>query len=159
MSLGLCIPEHYKMVNILAPAADAGGRTGAWVSLKTVKTAFLVFHITQGNAATIALSINQATAIAGTGSTPIVQLAKIWANLATATSDTLVRVADAVNYTTDAGLALKMVVVEIDPAALSAGFDCITGITGASNAANITACMAYLESRYPQATPPSAVVD
>jgi hypothetical protein len=155
------LPEEFKIVNALAPAADAGGRTGAYVSLKGVKTAFVVFHMTQGNAATIALSINQATSIAGGSATPITKVVPIWANLDTAASDALVRATDAVNYTTDAGVKLKQVIFQIDPAMLNqaGGFDCIVAITGASNAANITACQYFLESRYPQATPPSAVVD
>jgi hypothetical protein len=42
---------------------------------------------------------------------------------------------------------------------VAGGFDCIRISTGASNIANVTQAAYYLESRYPQATPPSAVVD
>jgi hypothetical protein len=123
--------------------------------------AWVAFHITQGNAATIALSVNQATSIAGGGATPITVAQPIWVNLDTAASDAFARATAAVNYTTDAGVKLKWVVIQIDPATLNlaGGFDCIVGITGASNAANITSAFYVLESRYSQAIPPSAVVD
>jgi hypothetical protein len=155
------LPENLKIVNALAPAADAGGRTGAYVSLKNALKAWVVFHTTQGNAATIALTIEQATAVAGTGSKVITKAVPIWVNLDTAASDTLVRATDAVNYTTDAGVKLKQVVFEIDPILLdvAGGFDCITIKTGASNAANITSAQYFIQTAYPQATPPTATAD
>lgn len=162
MTGSFCLPENLKVVNCLAPAADAGGRTGAYISLKNALMAWVTFHITQGNAATIALSINQATTVLGGGATPITKAVPIWADLDTAASDSLVRVAtDAVNYTTDAGVKLKIVVFQIDPATLNlaGGFDCITAITGASNAANITEVEFFVLPRYPGALPPSMVVD
>lgn len=154
--------EDAKVVSALAPAADAAGRNGAWVSCKNAHKVVVVVHLDQGNAATVALTIEQASAVAGTGAKVITNAVKIWSNLDTAASDTLVRRADAVNYTTDAGVKIKQVVFEIDPASLDVanGFDCIRVSTGASNAANITSAQYFLTPlRYPAATPPSAVAD
>lgn len=155
------LPEKYKIVEAIAPAADAAGRTGDYVSLKNVNLAYVVVHITQGNAATIALTIEQATAVAGTGSKAITVSVPIWSNLDTATSDTLVRRTDAVSYTTDAAVKNKIVIFQIDPATLDVanGFDCIVVKTGASNAANITQAMYVLDERYQQATPPASITD
>lgn len=161
MASQFTLPEEAKIVNLLAPAADAAGRTSAYVSLKNAHKAFIVVHMTQGNAATVLLSPLQASAVAGTGS-KAGPTTRIWANLDTAASDALARATDAATYTTDAGVKLKIVVFEIDPAALDVanGFDCIGISTGASNAANITAAVAYLTPlRYPAASPPTAVVD
>ena len=161
MASQFTLPEEAKIVNLLAPAADAAGRTSAYVSLKNAHKAYIVVHMTQGNAATVLLSPLQASAVAGTGS-KAGPTTRIWANLDTAASDTLARATDAATYTTDAGVKLKIVVFEIDPAALDVanGFDCIGISTGASNAANITAAVAYLTPlRYPAASPPTAVVD
>lgn len=154
------LPEQAKLVEALAPAADAAGRTSDWISLKNAHKAFIVVSITQGNAATIALTPNQATAVAGTGK-KVISATRIWANLDTAASDTLVRVADAANYTTDAALKNKMVVFEIDPSALdvAGGFDCVAIDTGASNVANITQATFYIVPRYAGATQPSAIID
>lgn len=155
------VAEQLHPVNILAPAADAAGRTGAWVNTAYAAKVSVRVHVTQGNAATILLSLLQATAAAGTGS-KAGPTAQIWANLDTATNDTLVRVAtDAATYTTDAGVKLKIVVFEFDASALDVanGFSYITVSTGASNAANITSVsVEFLGGRYQQATPPSVVV-
>jgi hypothetical protein len=79
------------------------------------------------------LTPQQCSAVAGTGAKAI-PATPIWTNLDTSVSDTLVRATDAVSYTTDAGVKNKMVVFEIDPAALdvAGGFDCIRCNTGAS---------------------------
>lgn len=155
------LPEQTKIVNLLAPAADAAGRTSAYVSLKHALKAWILVHINQGNAATILLSLLQASAVAGTGSKVFTVSSKIWSNLATAASDTLIARTPAVNYTTDAGVALKQVLFEIDPTQLDLanGFDCVGISTGASNAANITAAQLIAATRYPAATPPSMVID
>lgn len=154
--------ENMKAVEALSPASDAAGRTGDYVSLKNAHMCYVVVHITQGNAATVTLSINQATAVAPTGAKAITNVVPIWSNLDCAVSDALVRRTDAINYTTDAGVKHKIVIFQVDPATLDLanGFDCIAVVTGASNADNITAAMYYLvPHRYQQATPPSAIID
>lgn len=156
------LTENAKIVQALNPAADAAGRAGSYISLKHVGKAYVVVNITQGNAATVPLTIEQATSTAGTGSKVITNAVQIWADLDTSTSDALVRAADAVNYTTDAGLKNKVVVFQIDPRSLDIanGFDCIVVKTGASNVANITSATYILtDLRYQQATPPSVLVD
>jgi len=146
------LPSIFKIVQGLNPAADAAGRTAAWVSLKNAKRVFVVVNVTQGNAATVALTPNQATAVAGTGKKVLAGAVPIWSNLDAAASDALVRRTDAANYTTDAGLKNKVVVfhVDADKLDINNGFDCFSIDTGASNAANITSCTYYIEMRYPQ---------
>lgn len=158
------LTENMKIVNLLAPAADAAGRTGAYVSLKNAVKAWIVVHMTQGHAATVQLDPLQATAVAGTGSKALTNTTRIWSNLDTAASDTLVARTAAKTYTTDAGVKLKQVIFEIDPAAcmdIAGGFDCITVSTGASNAANITEAQLFILNKYSGAvnTIPSAVAD
>lgn len=153
--------EGMQIVEALAPAADAAGRTGDYVSLKNARRAFVVAHITQGNAATVALTLYQATAVAATGEKAIASVVPIWSNLDTAASDALVARTAAVSYTTDAAVKNKIVIFQVDAAALDTnnGFDCLTVKTGASNAANITQVMYYIESRYGQASQPTAITD
>lgn len=155
------IVEELHPVNVLAPAADAAGRTGTvYVNTAFAGKVHVRVHVTQGNAATILLSLLQATAAAGTSS-KAGPVAQIWANLDTAASDTLARVAtDANTYTTDAGVKLKIVCFEFDASALDVanGFTYVSVSTGASNAANITAASVELMgARYSQATPPTVV--
>jgi len=156
------LPQQMKIVEAIAPAADAAGRSSDIVSLKNSGKAYILIHITQGNAATVALTPMQAQDVAGTGAKVLANAVPIWSNLDTATSDTLVRRTDAVNYTTDAAVKNKIVIFEIDPILLDTanGFDCIYFTTGASNAANITQAMFLLaDLRYQMSTPPSAIID
>ncbi len=156
------LPNEAKLVEALAPATDAAGRNAAKVSLKNASKAYIIVHIAQGNAATIALTPQQAQDVAGTGAKALSAAVPIWSNLDTAASDTLVRRADAVSYTTDAAVKNKIVVFEIDPAQfdIDNGFDCLFFSTGASNVANLTQAEYLLtDLRYQQATPPSATAD
>ncbi len=140
MASSFTLPEEAQHLTLLAPAADAAGRTSAAAAtLKNCHKAYLVFVLNQGNAATVLLTPQQASAVAKTGAKAIAAT-RIWANQDEAASSTLVRQTDAVSFTTDANLKIKRVIFEIDPAALDLanGFDCILAITGASNAANIT---------------------
>lgn len=154
--------ENMKAVEALCPASDAGGRTGDYVSLKNAHMCYVVVHIDQGNAATVALTIEQASVVAGSDSKVITVAVPIWANQDCAAGDALTRQTDAVNFTTSAAVKHKIVVFQIDPATLDLanGFDCITVKTGASHADNIIQGMYYLvPDRYQQSTPPSAIVD
>lgn len=156
------LPEQTKIVQALAPATDAAGRTGAYVSMKNAARCFVVVSITQGNAAPVPVTIEQATAVAGTGSKVITNVVPIWADLDTSVTDDLVRAVNAVSYTTDAGVKNKVVVFQIDGRSLDIanGFDCIVVKTGASNVANITSAIYVMtDLRFSQATPPSAIVD
>lgn len=162
MPSSFTLPEEAKIIGAAKPATDAAGRNGRWISVKNCHKVYIVAHIDQGNAATIQLDIDQATAVAGTGAKAITKNVKIWSNLDAAVSDELIRRADALNYVTDAAVKEKIVVIELDPSTLdiAGGFDCIRVKTGASNVANLTQLM-YLGTplRFPAATPPSAVVD
>ena len=154
--------QQTKWVEAIAPATDAAGRTSTKISLKNCAKVFLLVHVTQGNAATVAITPMQAQDVAGTGAKVLANAIPVWSNLDTAATDTLVRRTDAVNYTTDAAVKNKMVVFEIDPAMLDVanGFDCIYFTTGASNVANITqGTMLMTGLRYEQTTPPTALVD
>ncbi len=154
------LAQQFKVVELMPCATDAAGRTSDWLSLKHAIRATIVVQITQGNAATILLSLLQATAVAGTGS-KAGPASPLWSNLDTAAGDTLTRRTDAATYTTDAGVKNKIVVFDVDPSQLDVdgGFDCVAFSTGASNVANITSAVAYLEMRMPGATLPSVIVD
>jgi hypothetical protein len=145
----LTIPENVNLYTFLAPAADGAGRTSAYHSLKGAVKAWIVFHVTQGNAATILLSPLQATAVAGTSSKAI-SACRIWTKL-TAAATYFTKQTEAATYTTDAGVDNKVVVLELDCAKvldIANGFDCIAMSTGASNAANITSALLIVQPHY-----------
>lgn len=136
------IPGQLLPLSVLAPAADAAGRTGAvYHDLGKYHKVFAVFHITQGNAATVACSLSKADDAAGTGAAAVTETFDIYTNLDVAAGDAFTRQPAAASFTTDAGVKNKIVVVEVDPAKLSKRF--LSATTGASNAANITSAMFY----------------
>ena len=163
MGLINCLPQEAKIISAIKPQAG-GAIAGTYVSLKKYNRAFVFVYVNQANAATMAITIEQAQAVANTGSKAITVAVPIWVNADcdTTPADALVRQTDAVAYTTSAATTTKLVVFQIDPATLdlAGGFNCITVKTGASNAANITAAFYVLTTpEYQGATPPSAVVD
>lgn len=155
--------DRANIVNLLAPAADAAGRTSAiYVTMKGAHGASIYFKVNQGAANTILVTPLQASKVDGTGSKALSINVPIYVNLDTAAGNVWVRATDAKNYTTDAGVKIKQVRFDIDPDALdiAGGFDCIGISTGASNASNITSADAVLGPlRYVEDVAPTAVVD
>ena len=156
--------ESAQVISLLAPAADAGGRTSAYISLANAHKAYIVAYITQGNAATVTLTPLQASAIAGTGTKALTSAAPIVYNTDTDTvpSDILTIATAATSYTTDAGVKNKIVIFEIDPIEsmdINNKFNHVAVSTGASNAANITSALLILTPiRFAQLNPPTANV-
>jgi hypothetical protein len=159
MARQFSLPEIIPPVELLAPAADAAGRTGAWVFAGYWDKIYIKCHINQGNAATVLLSVLQAKDLSGTGS-KAVSAVPIWTNLNTSAGDQLTKQTAATTYTTDAGVHSKEVIFEITPQDamdMANGFCTLTVSTGASNAANITEAEVYGLHRQQQATPPSVL--
>lgn len=154
-------PQTLTPIQSLAPATDAAGRTGKYVSLKNAKSAAILVQINQGDANVVLLSPKQAEAVAGTNVKVLANPVRIWVNSDTANTANYTRQTDAVNYTTTAGVTPKAVIFEIDPAAMDGanGFDCLTIVTGASNVGNLTAAQIVVEPKYSQASPPSVIAD
>ena len=153
------LPEKCKIVSAFGPKTTAGATTGDYISLKNAHKVWIVWHSVEGASDTCAISVNEATAVAGTGATTLSGTFPIWANQDCATSDTLVAQTAAAGLTTSATTKTKQVVIEVDPAQFSAGFDCMAVVSGASSASNLSSCKYYILERYQQATPPAAITD
>jgi len=155
--------ENIHIVDVMAPATDAAGRSSDAVSLKNFNMAMVEVSLTQGNAATIALTVQQCTAVDGTGAKAISVNVPIFASqdVGAASGDVLTRQADGVEFTTSATLARKTIRFVIDPAKLdlAGGFDCLRINTGASNVANLTSARIILLPTYPQTPQSSARIN
>lgn len=151
------LPENAKQLGALKPATDAAGRTGRYFNLAFGHKAYLVFHIDQGNAATIVCDLLQATSAAGAGAKVLTGLRRIWTNLDLVTNDTYARQADALSFTTDAAVKEKLVIIEVNPSDLDLtnSFTYIAPRTGASNVANLTSAQIFIVPQYPGAGQPS----
>jgi len=156
-------PEMIHVVDVMTPAADAAGRNSDAVSLKNFSLAIVEASINQGNAATIALTLQQCTAVDGTGAKALTVNVPIFASqdVGGASGDVLTRQTDAVAFTTSAALTRKTIRFVIDPATLdlAGGFDAIRIVTGASNAANITSARVILTPTYAQTPQTSARIN
>jgi hypothetical protein len=155
--------EDVQAQPLLYPAADAAGRTSSYYSIKGAVRAWIDVIITQGNAATILLSPMQALAVAGTSAIAI-RATRIRTKL-TATTVDWTDQTEATTYTTDAGVANKIVRFELDPnkaltpESATGVYDCVAISTGASNAANITAATLYWVPRHHGKTTESVITD
>lgn len=157
----LTLPENYKIVDATAgPVTTNGGVTGQYVSAKTAQYVWLILSFTQAVGHATAITLKEATAVAGTGVQTVANTMQIWSNLATASTDTLVKRTAATSYTLGSGIAKMQVVFGIDPARLSSGFDVVGfSIADSSQATNFVSGVYLLAARYPQATPPTALTD
>jgi len=154
------LAEVFKIVQGSPPVTTDGGVTGDYVSLKNAVKAAVIFNFTQAVAHATVCGINEATAVAPTGAQAMTATQKIWVNEDTAASDTLVKATDAASETLTADIKNKQVVMEIDPAKLTAGYDCIAAtVSDSSQATNLVSITYLIETRYPQATPPAAITD
>jgi hypothetical protein len=152
----MTLAETRKPVMAFEPQTNGGALTGDYVKCSECDKLEIMVVIQQANAATCALTIEQATTAAGGSTKAITNTVPIWSNLDTAASDTLVRRTDAVSYTTDAGVKNKIVIFQVDPSALDLanGFYWITVKCALSHADNIVGAVYFFDHMRYQADPP-----
>lgn len=154
------LTHDFKIVDATAGAVTTnGGVTSDAVSLKNAIKAWIVLQFTQAVGHATVVTIKQATDVAaGTNATG--PTSNIWANETTAASDTLVKQTSGTTYTLTNDVKKKQVIIEVDPAAFTAGYDCLYfTVSDSSQATNFVAGQFFLETRYAQATPPAAITD
>ena len=115
MGIQTSMMYQFPPVALLAPAADAAGRTSPYRDLANAMKAYIVCHINQGNAATVQLSLTQAKDVLGTGAKAISNVFPIFYQGNTASSDANVQQTSAASFTTDANVYDKIVIFELLP--------------------------------------------
>jgi hypothetical protein len=153
------IPENLKPVLLFTGAANAVACD--IMSLKNAKKAwFLVLH-TGANDTDLTLQLQEATLVDGVTNQAVTKACPIWRdNDAGTASDALVRQTDDDNIVIDpATEAPVLAVIEFDPAKFSSGYDCIYLADTGGHASNFCHILGFVLPRYPQATPPSVIVD
>ncbi len=140
--------DKLQVVQAINPKTNAGGATGTYISLKNVIKCLVVVHCTDATTDTTAITLEQSTAVAGSGHTAITQVVPIWSNLDCSTSNTLTSRTAAVSYTTNASVKNKIVVFQVDPIKLDAGYDVVNVVVGGSSASNSISAVYLLEMRY-----------
>lgn len=154
------LAELNKLIWAVEPKSYSGlAATKKWVSLKNYGQLTIVIMTGAWAGGTAAVTVEQATAVAGT-SNKALSFVDYWDDVTT--SGTLVKKA-AVSNTFNLDTANKMYVIHIDDRMLDIanGFDCVS-IAVASPGANVDlygAVYVMGDARYQQATLPSALID
>jgi hypothetical protein len=157
----LTLPQDMKIVQAAAPITTNAAVTGDYVGLKNCSgRMWILVSLNQTVAHATAITVEQATDVAGTDSTAITVAVPIWANEDTATSDALEAQTAAVSYTVGASAADMLVVFQLDAATLADGFDCITVKTAASSqSTNHMSAVYVIDNKYGGDSAPSMIVD
>lgn len=153
-------PFVNKIVSLSqGPVTTNGGVTSDVISLKNAIRATIVCDMTQAVGHATAVSLRQATDVAA-GTNAAAPAGSCWMNEDVAASDTLVKQTDAAALTVTNNIKKKLLVFEIDPAALTDGYDCVyVSVADSSQATNFISIVAYIREAYQQATPPAAITD
>lgn len=158
------LPQNFKIVQGIKPTTTNGGSTAGYVSVKTGNWLWIIVNLTQAVGHATAITVKRATAVAGTAVTTLAADIQVWANEDTAATDTLVKQTDAKGFTVTNDVKGKQIVFGLDPSSLgeisSVVADCVT-VTSAdsSQATNFWEVTYLLDTKYKQATPPSAITD
>lgn len=153
------LPEELKSVLLYQGAANAVACDV--VSMKNFhKGWFQVIHT--GSADTdLVLTLYEATDVAAGTNAAVTTTCRIWHDTdAGTTSDVISETTAAYAYTVDTGVAPnRMVFLEVDPAILSAGYDCVYLADSGGNASNVCTILFWGVPRFTGATLPAAITD
>jgi hypothetical protein len=155
------LPEQLKVVSGCATTTTSNALTCDYISLKNAQRVWIVANMLQAASHATAMSIMEATDVTPTGATAVTATFPSWKCADVATSDVLVRTTtDAANVACTAGTTNQILIMEIDPAKLTEGYDCIAAIfTASSEATNFATVTYYIEPRYIEDSSPTAITD
>ena len=156
------LPEHFKIVSSTpaGPVTTNGGVTFDAVNMENALMVWIVAQFAQdvAHATTIQPVIGATVAPA----TAITFTTNWWRNADMATTDTLVAQTDATSCACTAAATDQMIVIQIDPAECAAQGTTLTYLGGtiatSAQATNFVAAFYFIQTRYPQATPATAIV-
>ena len=159
--MAIFLPNHFKLVEGDSYCAMNATMTLDNVSLKNVQMAWIVLRFDNNTGGAVVVNPLIGANVT-TCATAITFNADYWYNADTGSTDTLVAQTAGTTFTTGAAATDAMVVVRIDPAAVAAqgAFDCLgCTVTGGAQVGDFANGFYILETRYPQATPPTAITD
>lgn len=159
MALPFALPENVKVIEV-APIAAANAMVYDIVSCKHAHKVWFIVQHTGTSDTDMVLSLVENDDVAATTSAAVTKTFPIWVDADTSSGDALTKQTDAASYTIDTGAGKnQLVIIEWDPAKHTSGYDCIQLADTGGNASNNAVAWAIIVTRYPQATPPSAIID
>lgn len=157
--MSISLPTKFKIVQAFAPKTTNAALTSQVITLKNAIRVWLVLHFTNAVGFASTPTLKQATDIAA-GTNQAGPSSRVWANEDTAASDLLVAQTAGASYAVAADAKNKMVVFEIDPAALADGYDCLyCTIATSGQATDFVSGEWVIQDNFAQASIPSAILD
>ena len=169
MTSPISLPEQFKIINI-APSQVATAVTYDTLCCKNAHKVWFVITQLYVADTDITFSLIEATDVAAGTTAAVTAALPIWynADIAAATTgaaattifDGLTKITSGSSHKFDTGAGKsQMCVIEWDPAKHTAGYDCIQLADAGGHASNYVTAIAIVQTRYPQADPPSALID
>ena len=153
------LPQGCKIVQGWVGIGTAAPVNTDVISLKHAQMCWIVVNLATPDSSACAITPMRDLTVAGAAGAVLVNNCHIWYNLDTALTDTFIRQADDVDFTTGATNDPKQVVIQVDPASLGGAYDCLYVTLGALSVNEAASVEFYIQPRYPQATPPSMILD
>jgi hypothetical protein len=141
--------EDVAVVNVVPPIdANDAALTGDWVSMKNAGHATIIINCGAGWGSAGAVTLTQATAVAGTG-TKALAFSYMWTNVADITASTLVKTAvtsNTFNLSTSAAGSIYIIEVEADTLDADNDFDVLGFSLADPGAAGLVSVTTILSS-------------
>ena len=138
------LPENLKIIEGLSPRIGTTvSFVGDYISVKNYHRVYIVWHYQSVAAVAETLGVMESPLVSGVGAAASTALFRWWSCLDCATSDLMVERTAAATYQMPAATVNNIVVCEVDPALLTAGYDCIAGYTTSGIAVTETISMMY----------------
>jgi hypothetical protein len=155
------LPQTFKIVSATAGCRTTnGGVTFDNISLKNAQMVWIVAHFRQAVAHATTIQPVLGATDAGCNNN-ITFDAHWWKNADVATTDTLVQDTAGTSMACDAAATDHLLVIQIDPSdviAQNGTYDWLGAtIANSAQANNYVSAVYYIQTRYPQATPPAAI--
>ena len=152
------LAEDCKIVKLFHGAANAVDCD--YVSMKNAVKAWFVISHNGSTDTDLTLTVTEAADVAGTSAATVGQTCPIWTCVSTTSLDAFTRATDATALTIDpATQGTMLAIIEWDPAKHAEGLDCITLADSGGNASDTCVVLIVIQSKFAQASPPSAIVD
>jgi len=169
MTSPISLPEAFKIVNV-APSQSASAVTYDAICCKNAHKVWFIITQNYVADADITFSLIEATDVACGTTAAVTKAFPVWynADVAAATAsaaattiiDGLTKITSGASHEFDTTLGKsQMCIIEWDPAKHTSGYDCIRLKDANGHASNWVTAIAIIQTRYPQADPPSAVID
>jgi len=145
------LPLVPQIVSLQAAVTTGAANTSDYINCAKAEMIFFVCQLQNAGAHATVLSIYQATSAAGGGEKVIANAVPIWYSNDTVTTSNITQATAAVSYTVSESVKEKLVIFQLDPAALDLDNDFAFAAihsTASSDSTNFISVVAVVEPRH-----------